>query len=217
MAKRGRNNRIRRPKSAARKRPRAATRRLAKRPSKKAQPNRRTARPGKSSGSPTGRKPSAGRAKARKAGVLKQSARPKKAAAIRVVSARKTPRLDRVRRTLDEIVPSLPSSLDMDRHGSAARTGRAELAENLDLHRGMADVTGGDIDVDIESAYFSGDEAPGGDNQTPDQDVVEEIGRALGVHYEDHEELKATDKIADRDKHRWEMDPASSEDYKDRK
>ena len=42
-------------------------------------------------------------------------------------------------------------------------------------------ITGGDVDADWENAYFSGDEAPGGDNPTPDQDIVEEIGKALGV------------------------------------
>ena len=78
-------------------------------------------------------------------------------------------------------------------------------------------ITGGDVDADWENAYFSGDEAPGGDNPTPDQDVVEDIGAALGVKYEDNEELKAADKVIERDKHRWELDPASSEDYKDRK
>ncbi len=78
-------------------------------------------------------------------------------------------------------------------------------------------ITGGDVDADVEAAYFSGDEAPGGDNPTPDQDVVDEIGRALGVEYEDNEELKAGDKVVERDKHRWELDPASSEDYPGRK
>ena len=38
-------------------------------------------------------------------------------------------------------------------------------------------------------------------------------GRRLGVQYEDSEELKAADKIAERDRHRWELDPASAEDY----
>ena len=47
--------------------------------------------------------------------------------------------------------------------------------------------------------------------------MVDDIGKALGVQYNDQEELKAADKIVERDKHRWEMDPASSEDYKDRK
>jgi Family of unknown function (DUF6335) len=28
--------------------------------------------------------------------------------------------------------------------------------------------------------------------------------------------LKSGDKLVERDKHRWEMDPASSEDYQDR-
>jgi uncharacterized protein DUF6335 len=130
----------------------------------------------------------------------------------------KLPRLDRVRRMLDETVPTPPSSLDMDRHGSAARTGRAEMADNRDEHRGMAaSIAGGDVDVNVEDAYFTGDEAPGGDNPAPDEEVVDDIGKALGVQYDDQEELKSTDKIVERDKHRWEMDPASSEDYKERK
>ena len=79
-----------------------------------------------------------------------------------------------------------------------------------------ADLTGGDVDADWEEAYADGDEAPGGDNPTPDQDVVEEIGRALGVEYEDAEELKGADKIIERDRHRWEYDPASADDYQDR-
>ena len=123
-------------------------------------------------------------------------------------------RLDRIRRTLEETVPTPPSSLNMDRHASAARTGRAEIQENLRNHRGMTpDITAGDVDVNIDDAYFAGEEAPGGDNPTPDQDIVDDIGKALGVTYEDNEELKGSDKIVERDKHRWELDPASSEDY----
>jgi hypothetical protein len=77
-------------------------------------------------------------------------------------------------------------------------------------------LTGGDVDADWENAYFSGDEAPGGDNPTPDQDIVDDIGRSLGVQYQDDEELRGSDKVVERDKHRWELDPASSEDYKER-
>jgi uncharacterized protein DUF6335 len=40
------------------------------------------------------------------------------------------------------------------------------------------------------------------------------MGTALGVSYEDHEELKGSDKVVERDKHRWELDPASADDYK---
>ena len=75
-------------------------------------------------------------------------------------------------------------------------------------------ITAGDVDADWEDAYFTGDEAPGGDNPTPDRTVVDDIGKALGVQYEDDEELKGSDKVIERDKHRWELDPASAEDYK---
>jgi hypothetical protein len=111
-------------------------------------------------------------------------------------------------------VPTPPSSLDLDRHASAASSGRRELQERLQEHTetGPA-LTGGDVDANWEAAYSSGDEAPGGDNPTPGQDRVEDIGRSLGVEYDDAEELKSTDKISERDKHRWELDPASSEDY----
>jgi hypothetical protein len=106
----------------------------------------------------------------------------------------------------------------MDRRGSAARTGRAGMEHSQREHHGMSpDITAGDVDVDVEDAYFTGDDAPGGDNSTPDQDVVDDIGKALGVVYEDAEELKASDKVVERDKHRWELDPASAEDYKERK
>lgn len=148
----------------------------------------------------------------------KAAPKPKGGAPRPAQSARtKLPRLDRARRTLEETVPTPPSSLNMDRHGSAARTGREGMEDNLRKHGKISPgITGGDVDADFEQAYFTGDEAPGGDNPTPDQDVVDDIGRALGVEYQDTEELKSSDKVAERDRHRWELDPASSEDYKDR-
>jgi hypothetical protein len=137
----------------------------------------------------------------------------------RTIPLRKPPGLDRERRTIrdDDIVPTPPSSLDLDRTASAARTGRRELRERLDEHTETSPaLTAGDVDADWESAYSVGDEAPGGDNPTPDQDVVDDIGKAVGVQYEDNEELKGEAKIAKRDKHRWELDPASSEDFNER-
>jgi len=76
-------------------------------------------------------------------------------------------------------------------------------------------LTSGDVDADWESADAVGDEAPGGDNPTPDQDVVDDIGRALGVEYDDDEELQGGAEITDRDRHRWELDPASKDDDED--
>jgi hypothetical protein len=132
---------------------------------------------------------------------------------------RTAPSLDRPRRTVeeDDLFPTPPSSLDMDRTASAVRSGRREMKEKRDeLTQTSPALTGGDVDADWESAYSVGDEAPGGDNPTPDQDIVDDIGKAVGVEYEDNEELKGADKVAKRDKHRWELDPASSEDYNDR-
>ena len=156
---------------------------------------------------PTGRARSS-----RKTSVRKKAPAPKSA-------VRKRPGPKRERRGLEDAVPTPPSSLNLNRHGSAARTGRASLRESLIEHGTdiTPAITAGDVDADWAGAYFTGEEAPGGDNPTPDQDVVDDIGKALGVQYEDHEELKASDKVVERDKHRWELDPASSEDYKDRK
>jgi hypothetical protein len=131
------------------------------------------------------------------------------------------PDLERARRQLreiDENIPTPPSSLDPDRRSaSAARTGRQEMREARREHTETSPVlTGGDPDADWQDAYAVGDEAPGGDNPTPDQDRVDDIGKALGVEYQDNEELRAADKITERDRHRWELDPASSEDYPDR-
>lgn len=125
--------------------------------------------------------------------------------------------IDVRRRELEEMVPSPPSSLNMNRRSSAARTGREEMAEHRADHATMTpSITGGDVDANVEDAYFTGDEAPGGDNSTPDQDIVDDIGKALGVEYQDNEELQGANKLEERDKHRWELDPASAEDYRDR-
>ncbi|MBI4887962.1 MAG: hypothetical protein HY824_12785, partial [Acidobacteria bacterium] len=159
----------------------------------------------------------AGSRQARPAGPRPAATRPTAARPASV--ARKTPALDRERRVVrdDDLLPSPPSSLDLDRSASAARTGRRELHEKFAQHTETSPaMTGGDVDADWESAYAVGDEAPGGDNPTPDQDIVDDIGKAVGVQYEDNEELKGEAKIAERDRKRWELDPASAEDYKDR-
>jgi hypothetical protein len=155
---------------------------------------------------------------ARKAVARKAAPRQGPARSRQTAVARKVPALNRERRIVrdedEDIVPTPPSSLDLDRSASAVRTGRRELSEKLHEHTETSPaITGGDIDADWESAYSVGDEAPGGDNPTPDQDIVDDIGRAIGVQYEDNEELKGEKKISDRDRKRWELDPASAEDY----
>ena len=162
-------------------------------------------------------------APAKKAAPVKQAAPAKPTAPVRTVApaapARKVPSLDRERRVVREsdLVPTPPSSLVPQRHASAASTGADELRVKLANHTSTGpELTGGDVDADWQLAETSGDGAPGGNNPTPDQDVVEEIGKALGVQYDDDEELRGGEEIAERDRDRWELDPASSEDFEDR-
>jgi hypothetical protein len=134
------------------------------------------------------------------------------AAGVKAAMGGKKPNLDRPRKTVAD-VHGVPSSLDMDRSASAARSGRDEMRERLRKNTSASPaLTSGDIDADWESAETVGDEAPGGDNPTPDQDVVDDIGRALGVEYEDDEELQGGAEIKERDRHRWELDPASKDE-----
>jgi len=184
--------------------PRRPVRKKLRRPGRK-----KAARPAPRRSRPAG-------ARSRPAARKKPAVRPRTPAA---PVPEKTPHLDRPRRILAEgpTVPSPPSSLNLDRHPSAARSGRDDMRHRAARTALGTSLNAGDSDVNTENAYFTGDETPGGDNPSPDQDVVEEIGRALGVEYHDNEELRGSDKIADRDKHRWELDPASSEDYKNRK
>lgn len=79
-----------------------------------------------------------------------------------------------------------------------------------------AELAGGDVDA-AATETGSGEEAVGGGNPTPDQDNVDEQGEALGVTYQPDEPLHTTEKIARRDVDRWELNPASSEDFAERR
>jgi hypothetical protein len=117
---------------------------------------------------------------------------------------------------IDETQQTPPSSLDLDRSASAARSGRSRLHEHSREQHDDPLVAAGDPDADARSASVVGDETPGGDNPTPDQSVADDIGRAIGLEYQDNEELRGEEKVSSRDRQRWELNPASSEDFKDR-
>jgi hypothetical protein len=68
---------------------------------------------------------------------------------------------------------------------------------------------GGDLDAAWEDVNDSGSETVAGDNPTPDQSLVEENASAMGVSYEDNEELEFIDKIERRDRERYELDENS--------
>ena len=207
----------------------AATRKRAKKtPARKAAPRakataRKTAKKAKKAAPRKAPRLRSGRATrkvvARKA-VARKAAPKRKAASTKApVPVRKAPALNRPRRTVvdEDIVQTPPSSLDLDRTASAVRTGRRAMKDRFAEHTETSPaLTGGDVDADWESAYSVGDEAPGGDNPTPDQDIVDDIGKAVGIEYQDNEELKGAKKVEQRDKKRWELDPASAEDWEDR-
>lgn len=68
---------------------------------------------------------------------------------------------------------------------------------------------GGDLDANWEDVNESGSETVGGDNPTPDQSLVEENANAVGVNFEDNEELEFIDKIERRDRDRFELNESS--------
>jgi hypothetical protein len=68
-------------------------------------------------------------------------------------------------------------------------------------------LSGGDIDADWVGAYASGEESVGGSVATPDQDVVDELGRALGVEQESDAPVRTSDEILRaRDRLRWHLE-----------
>jgi len=80
-------------------------------------------------------------------------------------------------------------------------------------------LTGGDVDADWQAAYSSGEESVGS-VATPDQDIVDEIGRALGVEQEIDAPVRSSDEILRaRDRLRWhlERDAADVEEGRSRK
>lgn len=97
-------------------------------------------------------------------------------------------------------------------------SGRLQLRDRLNRNPNTSpDLAGGDPDAEWEMAELYGDEAAGGSNPTPDQNGVEEFGAAVGLTYREDEELWCGVKSRERDRHRWELDPASSEDWDERK
>ena len=69
------------------------------------------------------------------------------------------------------------------------------------------------IGIDVDAV---GDQAVGGTAPTPDMDIVDEIGAAVGLEMDDRAFLRTNEILEARDDRRWELDPEASEDYGDR-
>ena len=61
-----------------------------------------------------------------------------------------------------------------------------------------------------------GDETGDAASPRPDENVVSEIGEEVGITFEDNEPLRPLEKMGERDMNRWELDPASADDYESR-
>ena len=102
---------------------------------------------------------------------------------------------------------------DFEEASQIGSGGEAQMIKKIREHNATSPaLSGGDVDAAWEDADV-GEESVGGGNPTPDQNVVDELGEAMGVNYEDGEPLHTEEKLEDRDKNRWELNPASSEGF----
>ena len=85
----------------------------------------------------------------------------------------------------------------------------------------LESLTDWDTDVaeidDLDADLFENEQHAAGPLGSIDPDMLDELGAAMGLSYEDDEELWLGTKEASRDSHRWELDPASAEDWSERK
>ena len=126
----------------------------------------------------------------------------------KLIDWRENERVDRDRDGIDDrIAPPIPD----------VSAGSEKLAQRLRENPNVdPQLSGGDIDAQWDMAESQGDEGAAGSIATPEQNDVKEFAGAIGINYADDEELKVGEKERERDKHRWELDPASSDDYQDR-
>lgn len=94
--------------------------------------------------------------------------------------------------------------------------GRKVLEEELDEHNSKSPkLSGGDVDAAWERADAAGEETVGGTAPTPDQDSVDELGRAAGLTYADDEPLQGEEKLLKRDRNRAELEPPTDNEEED--
>lgn len=117
----------------------------------------------------------------------------------------------------------LPTDEDIDVRRKFAEAQRAgtdpqtkKLLQKMEGSGSTPAVSAMDLDADWERAEAVGEETVGGSVATPGQNVVDDIGKALGVTYPDETPVAPGEVVAARDRRRWELDPASSEDYQER-
>jgi len=129
----------------------------------------------------------------------------------------------RIRRPLRERRPEVPRLPSIEENGArsissgtayAAEAIRTGVLPSLPRHsrpvsREDETMRVGDPDSSVDNEYV-GDDLPGGDSPTPDQNLVDDIGRAYGLQDEDTGALRSGAEVLERrDKHRSELAPPS--------
>src|SRR5262245_873866 len=99
------------------------------------------------------------------------------------------------------------------RENDLAKIGRRLMMREYKKYNAVSPgQTAGDVDASWQEAEDSGAETPGGHVATPDQDNVDEIGRAVGMEFQDNQELRTHEEIlARRDRRRWELNRGSAD------
>ncbi|HZS04208.1 MAG TPA: DUF6335 family protein [Blastocatellia bacterium] len=119
---------------------------------------------------------------------------------------------NRQREELENSDPGAPDQETIIEENLAA-IGARQMARELEQYHSVSPVlTAGDVDADWQEAEETGEETPGGHVATPDQDNVDQIARAVGMEFQDNQELRTHDEVlAKRDRHRWELNRSSTD------
>ena len=117
---------------------------------------------------------------------------------------RQSKKESRAHGTPEELLQGPPARETVVLRGDRER----EVEEELRIHTSSSPrLTGGDVDADWQRADSIGEEAPGGTVATPDQNVVDDLGAALGVQRAPDEEFRSSTEILEhRDRRRREED-----------
>lgn len=98
------------------------------------------------------------------------------------------------------------------------KEGGRTMNERMQQYNAVSpELSGQDIDAAWSQAEGTAEEAVGGTVATPDQDIVDDLGKAVGLEMDDHAFIRTNEILEERDDRRWELDPKSSEDYEERR
>jgi hypothetical protein len=108
------------------------------------------------------------------------------------------------KRLSDDALAGPPARETVSQPSDRERAAEAELREHTSASPALS---GGDVDADWQRADSVGEEAAGGTVATPDQDIVDDLGKALGVPRAPDEAFRPSGEILDaRDRRRVEQE-----------